>query len=204
MYPYFRELVTSTQEHSLEISALPFYCVGGAGTHYPAKDKVGDPFYLPNMRLPRRILGLLPVAGMEGETSSDPQLHKHLEICGFGGQWFDCRDVEGFLRERGVDVDGSALFPAVHSLPLNYAPSASGHDLPNIERNEPPGFNWTSTNPTVLDTPPVSMEDGDTPLCVPEIGKWITVLWNNVRWQRLTIDRPSSLFFDSRVITLHT
>ncbi|KAJ5104967.1 hypothetical protein NUU61_002314 [Penicillium alfredii] len=107
---------------------------------------------------------------MEGETSSDSQLHKHLEICGFGGQWFDCRDVEGYLRERGVDIDGSALFPAVHSLPLNYAPLASGHDLPNIERNEPPGFNWTSTNPTVLDTPPVSMDDGDTSPCVPEIG----------------------------------
>jgi hypothetical protein len=34
----------------------------------------------------------------------------YLELCGFGGQWFDCRDVEGYLREKGVDLDGPGSF----------------------------------------------------------------------------------------------
>jgi hypothetical protein len=32
MYPYFRDLVTSDRGSPLEISGLPFYCIGGAGT----------------------------------------------------------------------------------------------------------------------------------------------------------------------------
>ncbi|PLB39430.1 uncharacterized protein BDW47DRAFT_124429 [Aspergillus candidus] len=101
MYPYFRRLVCADTDNPLEVPTLPFYCIGGAGTHYPARDTAGNPIYPPKMRLPRRILSV----GVDGSQ-------RRLEACGLDGRWFDCRDVEGFLRERGVQVDGS-LFPVV-------------------------------------------------------------------------------------------
>ena len=104
MYPYFRRLVCADTDDPLEVPTLPFYCIGGAGTHYPARDTAGNPIYPPKMRLPRRILSV----GVDG-----PQ--RRLEACGLDGRWFDCRDVEGFLRERGVQVDGS-LSPVVRGL----------------------------------------------------------------------------------------
>ncbi|CAG8095265.1 unnamed protein product [Penicillium olsonii] len=114
MHPYFKDLVTSDRGHSLEISALPFYTIGGAGTHYPDLNGHGDPIYPPNMRVPRRILGIIP--GMNGEDNSihlDQPQQSQLQLCGFGGEWFDCRDVEGFLREKGVQITESSVFPSV-------------------------------------------------------------------------------------------
>ncbi|KAF4761834.1 hypothetical protein HAV15_005977 [Penicillium sp. str.  len=125
MYPYFRDLVTSERGSSLEISALPFYCIGGAGTHYATKDEKGNPIYPPKMRLPRRILGTLPMPGIPDDPNYVQQAQSNLELCGFGGQWFDCRDVEGYLREKGVDLDGPGSFPTVHNL----APSPGQSEL---------------------------------------------------------------------------
>lgn len=115
MYPYFKDLVTSDREHSLEISALPFYTIGGAGTHYPDTNEAGDPKYPPNMRLPRRILGILRTCEEPRDSNdANESQQSHLELCGFGGDWFDCRDVEGYLRENGVNIDGSTGFPTVN------------------------------------------------------------------------------------------
>ncbi|CAP81015.1 Pc12g13880 [Penicillium rubens Wisconsin 54-1255] len=119
MYPYFRDLVTSERGSSLEIPTLPFYCIGGAGTHYATKDEKGNPIYPSKMRHPRRILGTLPMSWSPGDPNSVYQAQSHLELCGFGGQWFDCRDVEGYLREKGVDLDGPGSFPTVHNLALS-------------------------------------------------------------------------------------
>ncbi|KAL3470356.1 hypothetical protein BJX99DRAFT_267495 [Aspergillus californicus] len=117
MYPFFKKLVTSSRGHSLEISALPFYSIGGAGTHYPAKDQAGDPIYPPKMRVPRGILGISPKTGAPADSNpnGESQSQSYLERYGFGGEWFDCRDVEGFLREKGVDIDGSGVFPTVYN-----------------------------------------------------------------------------------------
>ncbi|PWY75244.1 hypothetical protein BO94DRAFT_589056 [Aspergillus sclerotioniger CBS 115572] len=129
MYPYFEKLVTSSLGDSLEISALPFYSVGGAGTHYPVLDEAGNPIYPPGARVPRRILGILPMS----DACEDPQSvdqsrsQRHLELCGFGGEWFDCRDVEGYLRARGVDLDGSSVFPVVSG--GTYGCSNEFHDI---------------------------------------------------------------------------
>ncbi|KAL2008467.1 hypothetical protein VTN00DRAFT_6661 [Thermoascus crustaceus] len=65
------------------------------------------------MRLPRRVLGLLPMAEIMDETGSAWNPQRHLEIFGLGGQWFDCRDVEGYLRDQGVNLEGSSLFAEV-------------------------------------------------------------------------------------------
>ncbi|CAG8928848.1 unnamed protein product [Penicillium salamii] len=114
MYPYFRDLVTSDRDHSLEISALPFYNIGGAGTHYPNTNSDGAPVYPRNMRIPRRILGIIPNGDAGDQTThTDESQRNQLQLCGFGGEWFDCRDVEGYLRQRGVQIDESCIFPTV-------------------------------------------------------------------------------------------
>lgn len=111
-YPRFRELVTGGIQDPLELPSLPFYCVGGAGTHYPLRDALGDPVYPSNMRLPNRILGCMSFPdGQSNNTGLDRQ--KLLELFGLDGQWFDCRDVEEYLRSRGVCIEQSSVLPRV-------------------------------------------------------------------------------------------
>ncbi|PVH81287.1 hypothetical protein DL98DRAFT_458552 [Cadophora sp. DSE1049] len=113
MLPYFQNLVHARVEDALEIPSLPFYCIGGAGTHYPHKDHSGNPAYPSNTRLPRRILGIFPGSGTSGEaTSRKPQ--SHLKLFGFDGDWFDCQDVQGYLEDNGVILHQSSLFAKIH------------------------------------------------------------------------------------------
>ncbi|KAE8449025.1 hypothetical protein EG329_008613 [Mollisiaceae sp. DMI_Dod_QoI] len=126
MLPYFRKLVCAGVEDALEIPSLPFYCIGGAGTHYPHKDHCGHLTYPSNTRLPQRILGILPGPKTSHETGSlDPQ--SHLKLFGFDGEWFDCQDVQGYLEENGVILDQSSLFAEVH-MPVFYQSTGVGVD----------------------------------------------------------------------------
>ncbi|RAK98504.1 uncharacterized protein BO80DRAFT_157704 [Aspergillus ibericus CBS 121593] len=147
MYLFFRDLVSSPRGHCLEILSLPFYSVGGAGTHYRAVDQAGNPIYPSGARIPRRILGILPMA----EASNSPhfadqsQSHRHLELCGFGGEWFDCQDVEGYLRARGVDIDGSSVHPLVAE--VNPAHDGSSHYVSTFGScTDDPGVSHTGSD----------------------------------------------------------
>ncbi|GAM42054.1 hypothetical protein TCE0_043r15685 [Talaromyces pinophilus] len=111
MYPFFRKLVTAGVKDALEISNLPFYSIGGAGTHYPKKDVSGNPIYPGNTRTPKRILGLFKTSEARNEYGQEMDYQKLLDVYGYGGEWFDCRDVEGYLREQGVHLDDSISFP---------------------------------------------------------------------------------------------
>jgi hypothetical protein len=112
-YPYFKRLVTGGIGDKLELPGLPFYCIGGAGAHYPSKDEFGNAIYAPNRRMPRRILGSMVMAEslLDGDGGFDQQ--KALETFGLGGQWFDCRDVEGYLSERGVPLKQYCTLPKI-------------------------------------------------------------------------------------------
>lgn len=131
MYPYFKRLIMAGSEESLEIQALPFYCIGGAGTHYPVLDDMGSPIYPPKMRLPKRLLGVLPVVRCASDVESNWDTDRLLEVCGFGGQWFDCRDVEGYLSARGVRLEESSLFPRVEGLLERVSQSSTANFSPS-------------------------------------------------------------------------
>jgi hypothetical protein len=91
----------------LEVPSLPFYSIGGAGSHFPDLDEEGNAIYPVNSRMPRRVLGVLPWVELgKGDVEA-------LEVHGLGGEWFDSRDVEGYLKLHGVDVNGG-LFPMQH------------------------------------------------------------------------------------------
>ncbi|KAL5001779.1 hypothetical protein BDV10DRAFT_158667 [Aspergillus recurvatus] len=118
--PRFRQLLMGGCTDPLEVPSLPFYSVGGAGTHFPDIDEEGNAIYPGNSRMPRRVLGVLPWA--ELGTKGDEEA---LEVHGLGGEWFDSRDVEGYLRLHGVDVNGG-LFPMQH-IPYGAAERAGSH-----------------------------------------------------------------------------
>ncbi|KAE8146759.1 hypothetical protein BDV25DRAFT_143375 [Aspergillus avenaceus] len=87
---YLSSLARAGPKDPLETPSIPFYCIGGAGTHYPPKTQDGRVVYPENMRfLTGRVFSTGGVDGVEGY--------------GLDGVWLDCRDVEGFLGERGAE-----------------------------------------------------------------------------------------------------
>lgn len=113
MRPRFQQLLSGGCHDPLEISSVPFYSVGGAGTHYPDVDESGRPIYPSNIGMPRQVLSILPNADLANEPKTGWSSENILNICGLGGRWFDSRDAEGFLYVYGVDVLDSGPFPPV-------------------------------------------------------------------------------------------
>lgn len=114
MQPYFENLLRRRAGESLEILSLPFYTIGGAGTHYPRKDGSGKPVFPENMRLPKRILGSLPLS-VTGALNQEQSYQGFLDIMGYGGVWFDSYDVETYLKERGIVLDSLSSFVEVEA-----------------------------------------------------------------------------------------
>ncbi|KAH1414270.1 hypothetical protein KXW53_005666 [Aspergillus fumigatus] len=69
-----------------EWNEIPYFKIGGAGTHYPRKTKASS-----NETLPRW-------ENIQDPTSELPQENQH-EL---DGEWFDIQDLEGFLLEKEV------------------------------------------------------------------------------------------------------
>ncbi|GFF28445.1 hypothetical protein IFM58399_01979 [Aspergillus lentulus] len=69
-----------------EWKEIPYFKIGGAGTHYPRKTKASS-----NETLPRW-------ENIQDPTSELPQEVQH-EL---DGEWFDIQDLEGFLLEKEV------------------------------------------------------------------------------------------------------
>lgn len=117
MKPYFQRLLRAGPEQGLGLYGLPFYCIGGAGKHYPRTSGTDDLETPPNLRLPKRILGIAPhdPAGSDAEACEDS-----LRRIGYGGVWLDSHEVECYPRERGV-------WPRAHSsvVPVHRVLSAS-------------------------------------------------------------------------------
>ncbi|KAL2786356.1 hypothetical protein BJX66DRAFT_328653 [Aspergillus keveii] len=99
MGKYLLCLVRSGAGERLDIPALPFYCIGGAGTHYPRVER-GKRVWHEKMRLPRRVLGT--VASSLNEDIASVDRERLLEMAGLDGVWLDSNDVVGFLEEKGV------------------------------------------------------------------------------------------------------
>ncbi|KAH8668248.1 hypothetical protein BGZ60DRAFT_408909 [Tricladium varicosporioides] len=112
MLPYFKRLVQGGTRDTLELPKLPFYCIGGAGSHYPHRDSEGNPVELSNARMPKRILGIVP--NSDGRRLRE-DTQRHLEMFGLDGEWFDCQDVEGYLEEKGVILNQSSVFAEIQT-----------------------------------------------------------------------------------------
>ena len=88
---------------ALEYYNTPFIHLGGAGLHYP-KRKVANAFIvkpgpvMPGMRSTK--------ARLENADKTGEAYDIDLDLQEYEGEWFDANDVEGFLEEKGVRVDG--------------------------------------------------------------------------------------------------
>ena len=117
----FQELLKRKAGESLENWNVPFFHVGGAGTHFPRLDAQGNPVYPPNILSPARAFG--PLALPTAETPRDEvTIEQLLESIGFGGVWFDSHDVEGYLRTKGIHLDGQSSFVEIDPLAIERAP----------------------------------------------------------------------------------
>ena len=141
----FQALLKRKAGESLENWNVPFFHVGGAGTHYPRRDADGKPVYPPNMLAPEKAFGEQygPRAWVEVETPREGSTHEILDSIGFGGQWFDSHDVEEYLKTKGIYLDGQSSFieidPTVIQLTLpSPRQSLSGSEETSMTNNSSP------------------------------------------------------------------
>lgn len=126
----FYYLLQKSVDEPLEFWNKPYYTIGGAGTHFPRKDEFGFAVYPPNLHTPEKALRILSPDLSEG-AGPHRRVEDAIEAAGFGGQWFDCNDVEGYLSSKGISLDGSSSYielPASSSLfphPAYTAPTSS-------------------------------------------------------------------------------
>lgn len=106
-----------------EWSEVPFFYLGGAGSHYPRSSSQKSP------------LELLPLRYSGWETVQDPlallspETRRELD-----GEWFDIQDLEGFLREKNVQLFVSRPQSSPSSLSINVTRFIPGEPslLPSI------------------------------------------------------------------------
>jgi hypothetical protein len=107
MASLFQGLLRRGVKESLEDLSFQFLTIGGAGTHYPRRDQHENIGY-PNQALPESVHEYIP--RLEAETFLGNNLQESLESRDLSGIWFDPYDVDGFLRERGIFLDGDSSF----------------------------------------------------------------------------------------------
>ncbi|KAL2435153.1 hypothetical protein ABEF95_014036 [Exophiala dermatitidis] len=105
----FQEILRRRAGEALEDFAAPFLAIGGAGTHFPRRDDLGNPIYPPNCLSPLKAFGPFPY--IESETPrADSSVQELLENIGFTGEWYDSHDVEEYLKTKGIFLDGHSSF----------------------------------------------------------------------------------------------
>ncbi|TKX25825.1 hypothetical protein C1H76_1971 [Elsinoe australis] len=94
-----------TINDALDSHVSPFTSIGGAGLHYPSHESG-----------PRR-----PLTRTDSTMTLDAIASS---IPGYEGEWLDPQDVQGYLHDLGINVNGQASF--VHSrLPIAYLTTPS-------------------------------------------------------------------------------
>ena len=118
----FKDLLQRKAGDALENWNVPFFHIGGAGTHFPRRGKDGKPIYPPNMLSPEKALvhqdmGPHPWVGRGAETPRADlrDVQAMLEAIGFGGEWFDSHDVEEYLKTKGIHLDGHSSFVEIEA-----------------------------------------------------------------------------------------
>lgn len=136
----FAYLTQKKVGESLEFWNKPFFYFGRAGMHYPCKDDYGNVIFPPNMHPPEMAMGPLPF-----HLAERPHNHKSVDdmvdAIGFGGDWFDCNDIEGYLKDKGIHVASDSTTVDVPQQYLNsrgQTPASSSGNVPR-DANDTPG-----------------------------------------------------------------
>ncbi|KOC07894.1 hypothetical protein AFLA70_389g001071 [Aspergillus flavus AF70] len=95
-------------EEAPEMWDMPFFLLGGAGTHYPRRDQGGRPILPPNSVPMNKLVSAL--AHQAAESQSVHTVDEFLAGLGLDGEWFDSYDVEGYLKEKGISLSADTAF----------------------------------------------------------------------------------------------
>ena len=129
----FQELLKRKAGESLENWNVPFFRVGGAGTHFPRLDEAGRPIYPPNMHSAASVFR--PLQWLEPETPrAETTTDRMLEAIGYGGEWFDSHDVEEYLKSKGIHLDGTSSFIEVDPSVISLPPLTSNASTPVLDQ----------------------------------------------------------------------
>ncbi|KAK5651398.1 hypothetical protein OQA88_12555 [Cercophora sp. LCS_1] len=116
-----RRIVSRNIQESLNYWQFPFYNLGGAGTHFDVSnigsDSVGNHGGIDILK-PQTSNGFTtgpftPSVVEVQEDNLDPDMRMGLP--GFRGDFFDCDEVEVYLRQRGVDIPAGADYVTVEA-----------------------------------------------------------------------------------------
>lgn len=131
MLQRFQEMLKRRAGESLENWSVPFFRIGGAGTHFPRRDEEGKPVYPPNMVSPAKAFG--PQPWIEVETPRlEATTQEMLENIGFGGEWYDSHDVEEYLKTKGIFLDGQSSFIELDPSVLLLIKSSTGNGTSSL------------------------------------------------------------------------
>jgi hypothetical protein len=79
-------------DEALEVWGMPFFLLGGAGTHYPRRNHTGKPIPPPNALLMSKFISAFVYQTTEPRSfQGDRDLPADL---GLNGEWLDSYDVE--------------------------------------------------------------------------------------------------------------
>ncbi|KAJ5387421.1 hypothetical protein N7509_009962 [Penicillium cosmopolitanum] len=91
-----------------EMWEMPFFLLGGAGTHYPRRDHTGRPILPPNALPVSKF-----ISAFVHETTAPQPFHSDHDLLadlGLDGEWLDSYDVEGYLKEKGIFLSADTTF----------------------------------------------------------------------------------------------
>ncbi|KAL3471061.1 hypothetical protein BJX99DRAFT_238249 [Aspergillus californicus] len=94
-----------------ELWDMPFFVLGGAGTHYPRRDRTGKPILPPNALPMSKLVDAFVYQRTEPQSFQSG--HDLLADFGLNGEWLDSHDVEGYLEEKGIFLGADTAFCSV-------------------------------------------------------------------------------------------
>lgn len=120
MLSRFQAMLKRKAGEALENFDVPFFQIGGAGTHFPRRDQHGRIVMPPNMHGPERAVNApgfnvsSEAWSMRRRTVDTPRSERSvqdlLEHLGYGGLWLDSHDVDEYLKAKGIFLDGTSSF----------------------------------------------------------------------------------------------
>jgi hypothetical protein len=107
-----KQILSRGLDEPLDFWDVPTLHIGGAGTHYPDRQRQRGGG-LPQRERAKFHLGVVGpqmLNLLENVVQSRPAAEVSVEIEGFEGEWFDPYDIEGYLESRGIHIDPMVSF----------------------------------------------------------------------------------------------
>ncbi|KIV97054.1 hypothetical protein PV10_00855 [Exophiala mesophila] len=153
----FNEILKRGAGESLENWSVPFFNIGGAGTHFPRQDEKGNNIYPPNMLSAAQAFG--PQPWVQPETPrTEASTQEMLDAIGFGGEWFDSHDVEEYLKTKGIYLDGQSSYVEVD--PSVLMTLNGGTDTPSFPNSDVSSSTRSPHDTTTIRTPSPFLRNG--------------------------------------------